>query len=740
MLYLAGGPLPRTLSFRNSIFQRTDVEIENVLPCRTGTVEEQFVAANNLFYRCAVLLTPRTGNSWTFQDNIFDGVSFVGYDSNGNPFQGNGPVAVNDHNAYIGMSMYLTPENYPATDPKPSSLTYSSGSMGRFYLPSTATTLIDHGSRGAAAAGLYHFTTQTTNAKETTSQVDIGPHYLALVGSQAADSNGDGVPDFIADRDGDGTEDLDEIPWQSANNSAVAVLSPAANSVVSGTIQVHAALAAIPSAVTRVAALVDGEPPPVMSGLSSPAQSIGSIEIDTSRLSPGSHTLAVEATTSQPSLGGNDQGVISQSITFTNQTPVTFGNWQGRAQLLVNVSLHVDPSVQNYTLHFYDSFYPKAQFPQPIYDYVGTASGGSISFSQPPASLGYGDASTDPTVYSFTEMSSPPPGTPSAVVNHNIIQDPTFPCEGWWAAAYDDLCVDFALDLTYPVIDTLDWQSQRWKHYDQLDNGWFPLGAYANDGTCPNYPPTVALQPPAGSDPTTSTEAQTWPVRGAEGSINLTGFANDVQALRNILHIPSVRNFYGLGHGDTYYFFYLGRSAYDCFQRFRFVFLDGCKSYSTHNFGMFGAVDSEIPPQPIAQSNNGFTDTIWYHTTGLRPAAFMGHILPVPFYYPDGNTDSRGRPELRCIEAESNWHAQFVSFWGPVYREQLYQAKLDADRMAWLTANGGPSSPNPAPHQPEMGAAIINGTVYWWGPTTCIKIAGYQNLKFNDFNKAGDSW
>jgi len=58
-------------------------------------------------------------------------------------------------------------------------VTYQAGALGNYYLPTTATQLIDHGSRTADLAGLHHYTTTTGNSKEQNSQVDIGFHYVA---------------------------------------------------------------------------------------------------------------------------------------------------------------------------------------------------------------------------------------------------------------------------------------------------------------------------------------------------------------------------------------------------------------------------------------------------------------------------------------------------------------------------------------------------------------------------------
>jgi RHS repeat-associated protein len=90
--------------------------------------------------------------------------------------------------------------------------------LGNYFLPTNHlpanSWLIDRGSTNANLLGLYHFTTQTNQVKETNSVVDIGYHYVAVdTNGIPIDTNGDGIPDYIEDANGNGLVDNGEISW-----------------------------------------------------------------------------------------------------------------------------------------------------------------------------------------------------------------------------------------------------------------------------------------------------------------------------------------------------------------------------------------------------------------------------------------------------------------------------------------------------------------------------------------------
>lgn len=118
-----------------------------------------------------------------------------------------------DYNAYPNVSGAF-PFN-GGHDKSSVSFNWQSGPLGRYYLP-TNSVLIDAGHTNANFVGLYHFTTQTNQVKETNSVVDIGYHYVALDSlGNPFDTDGDGIPDYLEDSNGNGVFDAGDLgDWQ----------------------------------------------------------------------------------------------------------------------------------------------------------------------------------------------------------------------------------------------------------------------------------------------------------------------------------------------------------------------------------------------------------------------------------------------------------------------------------------------------------------------------------------------
>ncbi len=126
------------------------------------------------------------------RNNLFDGTSIPGEGANG----------VIDHNGYLsGADMLQSGSGDVFLGASP---VYQSGPLGNYYLPA-GSAVLSAGSATADQLGLYHYTTQISQHPQGTAVVDLGYHYIALNSAgQPLSSDGVGLPDYIADTNGDG--------------------------------------------------------------------------------------------------------------------------------------------------------------------------------------------------------------------------------------------------------------------------------------------------------------------------------------------------------------------------------------------------------------------------------------------------------------------------------------------------------------------------------------------------------
>ena len=156
----------------------------------------------------------------SFVDNLFDHVSQFA--------DGCNPVGVSN-NAYSQLTFAATgcnDRNRWTNCPGKillTNLVYDIGPLGNYYQP-TNSPLINAGSRTADLGMLFHFCTTTNQVKETNSVVDIGPHAIALDATgKPLDSDGNGIFDYQADRNGNGLLDSGETDWKNAKDIGFSV-------------------------------------------------------------------------------------------------------------------------------------------------------------------------------------------------------------------------------------------------------------------------------------------------------------------------------------------------------------------------------------------------------------------------------------------------------------------------------------------------------------------------------------
>ena len=230
-----GPTIPASVTLVNNLFDRVNVNIDP----DTGpvywdgdwnnglanvTIDLRLVATNNLFHGGWLSMepVPASGGDWVFENNLFDKVVIqqaqnqpLDFDYNAYwPCVGSTELVTGQTGSFV---LTITPDGFTdgghelmLTAPPP----YQSGPLG-FYYQSAASPLIDKGHNTADKTGFYHYTTeQAGQVKEALSLMDIGLHYVALDGnSQPLDTDGDGIPDYVEDANGNGRADSGETSW-----------------------------------------------------------------------------------------------------------------------------------------------------------------------------------------------------------------------------------------------------------------------------------------------------------------------------------------------------------------------------------------------------------------------------------------------------------------------------------------------------------------------------------------------
>ena len=201
----------------------------NCLFDRTGTGNAGGNTARYAMRNCTVhggtVNIYKAGLTWPvwIEDSAFDKTTLSVEDNS----SGNTNITYCDFNAFVINTNRLP--MLGAHDVIVTNYNWQSSWLGNYYLPSNSS-LTNAGSLTADQFGLYHFTTQTDQTKETNSVVDIGYHYVAADDyGHPLDSNGNGIPDYLEDANGNGLVDNGEPSWMAV---PMISMSPVSQSVV----------------------------------------------------------------------------------------------------------------------------------------------------------------------------------------------------------------------------------------------------------------------------------------------------------------------------------------------------------------------------------------------------------------------------------------------------------------------------------------------------------------------------
>jgi hypothetical protein len=230
--YIAGyASYAASMYFTNCLFDRDLALIAG------DTDSASLTYLNCTFHDGAMLIKRYSGKSpsfWLFENCAFDGTLLITYDQ----LNANTNSTEMDYNCYnpsnsswmtYPYSWYGAPSTNVLEVVGPHDITvtnynWESSWFGNYYQP-TNSPLINKGSTNANLLGLYHFTTQTNQAVESDSIVDIGYHYVATdTNGIPLDSNGDGIPDYLEDANGNGLVDSGEIGWNIVGDLNLQVL------------------------------------------------------------------------------------------------------------------------------------------------------------------------------------------------------------------------------------------------------------------------------------------------------------------------------------------------------------------------------------------------------------------------------------------------------------------------------------------------------------------------------------
>jgi hypothetical protein len=192
---------------------------------------------NCLLERAYTDLEPKDGLTTTFRVGLVYGGTFIFAPTNSvvQDVLFDSPSITNWNGYNGGFNGYITGltrlQPTKTTDLVLSaSPSYQLGPLGNYYELTNSVLVNADTNTTADTIGLYHYTVTTNlvssyQIKETNSWVDISYHYVAGdANGNPTDTNGDGIPDYLSDVNGNGAVNTGEISWNASGDLGLKVL------------------------------------------------------------------------------------------------------------------------------------------------------------------------------------------------------------------------------------------------------------------------------------------------------------------------------------------------------------------------------------------------------------------------------------------------------------------------------------------------------------------------------------
>ena len=481
--------------------------------------------------------------------------------------------------------------------------------------------------------------------------------------------------------------------------------------------------------------LVDGRPIPAQSALYPPfTNTLTFADVDTTRLTNGTHTFQVEAYYDINLDEGRRARCLSQPFQVTTVNELTYPDWDDLTEDEVAnfdiVSAHpsVDWEIDIYNVYDYINYiYGFTDQIIPLHCAVGTTTNGIIQYDwnfMDDWGNRHNDPNNDPQFISFTYTWWPSIGWSSAAkpkdngpapkdvsgsasaMNPPQKQPDKWPATGLWVVAWQDMFHHFYDTNSY---------------YQNSMTTMLNMAGTVGGG--------VFYQLPTGG-----TNAQTFPLRyhyESYARLNPTNVdfdrwvTNDNRLLVRMLQDGRARNFFYTGHGEANH---LATAitpdmirTNSTMHRYRFVWLDGCET----GMGSW--------PEAFGIKGPGIFAVNYYQERTKRPALFVGNQYSTPIGvvrlgYNVGGLPYRGYIPRCCGE----FYRQFVFYWWTMnwtYTYAVENAQKDV-KGAYPDGKFIYDEETEEQYNPKDGQEYFPGDDQ-------IRI-GYDDMRFNEYNTAGD--